>query len=146
MYTNNCKFSFIIYRLAVNFGSEAQKAQLELAPDTHEDLRKGVQQMKWDRKRKKMVHVDPVSEISSEKYFYVKCWTWNFLCYQDGGKGKMIRTESGNRIPASYSSGRYEAWKQKYHQSEENDNDDENEENQPRSHTKLGNLFFLLKI
>lgn len=52
----------------------------------------------------------------------------------------MIRTESGNRIPASYRSGRYEAWKQKYHQSEENDNDDDNEESQPRPFTKLGNF------
>ncbi|XP_077287995.1 ATP-dependent RNA helicase DDX54 [Arctopsyche grandis] len=103
--------------LAVNFGSEAQKAELELAPDTHEDLRKGHQQLKWDRKRKKMVHVDP-----------------------DGGRGKMIRTESGNRIPASYRSGRYEAWKQKYHQAEDNDDDDE-DENQPRPFTKLVSEF-----
>lgn len=31
----------------------------------------------------------------------------------------MIRTESGGRIPASYRSGRYEAWKERNHQAEE---------------------------
>lgn len=54
----------------------------------------------------------------------------------------MIRTESGNRIPASYKSGRYEAWKQKYHQAEDNDDDDE-DENQPRPFTKMGMNFNL---
>lgn len=43
----------------------------------------------------------------------------------------MIKTESGGRIPASYRSGRYQAWKEKSGRGDDNDNDDE-DDNQPQ--------------
>ncbi|KAF9800135.1 hypothetical protein SFRURICE_012792 [Spodoptera frugiperda] len=66
--------------MAVNFAVGAASAQLELAADSGDAARAHKAMLRWDRKRKKMVHVDP-----------------------DGGR-KMIRTESGGRVPASYRS------------------------------------------
>lgn len=75
--------------MAVNFNAGAESAQLELGVDSGDGARAHHAMLKWDRKRKKMVHVDP-----------------------DGGR-KMIRTESGGRVPASYRSGRYEEWRKR---------------------------------
>ncbi|XP_013139112.1 PREDICTED: ATP-dependent RNA helicase DDX54 [Papilio polytes] len=75
--------------MAVNFSVGAAGAELELGADSGEAARSQRSQLRWDRKRKKMVHVDP-----------------------DGGR-KMIRTESGGRVPASFRSGRYDHWKKR---------------------------------
>ncbi|CAH0725238.1 unnamed protein product, partial [Brenthis ino] len=73
--------------MAVNFAAGASSAELELGGDSAAGARARRAALRWDRKRKRMVHVDP-----------------------DGGR-KMIRTESGGRVPASYRSGRYDAWR-----------------------------------
>lgn len=75
--------------MAVNFAVGAEQAQLELNADSGDGARAHKAMLRWDRKRKKMVHVDP-----------------------DGGR-KMIRTESGGRVPASYRSGRYDEWRKR---------------------------------
>ncbi|CAH2105468.1 unnamed protein product [Euphydryas editha] len=76
--------------MAVNFAAGASSAELELRGDCESGLRTRRAQLRWDRKRKRMVHVDP-----------------------DGGR-KMIRTESGGRVPASFRSGRYDAWRARH--------------------------------
>ncbi|XP_045534845.1 ATP-dependent RNA helicase DDX54 [Papilio machaon] len=88
--------------MAVNFAAGAGGAELELGADSGEAVRRQRSQLRWDRKRKKMVHVDP-----------------------DGGR-KMIRTESGGRVPASFRSGRYEDWKKRNAQHDDDDDDDNN--------------------
>ncbi|CAB3257845.1 unnamed protein product [Arctia plantaginis] len=75
--------------MAVNFNAGAASATLELAADSGDAARAQRSALRWDRKRKKMVHVDP-----------------------DGGR-KMIRTESGGRVPASFRSGRYDEWRKR---------------------------------
>ncbi|CAH2244150.1 jg23456 [Pararge aegeria aegeria] len=75
--------------MAVNFAASASSAELELRSDCDAGQRTHRTQMRWDRKRKKMVHVDP-----------------------DGGR-KMIRTESGGRVSASFRSGRYAEWRKR---------------------------------
>ncbi|XP_045765584.1 ATP-dependent RNA helicase DDX54 [Maniola jurtina] len=75
--------------MAVNFAASASSAELELHGDCDVGLRGRRAQLRWDRKRKKMVHVDP-----------------------DGGR-KMIRTESGGRVSASFRSGRYDEWRRR---------------------------------
>ncbi|XP_049870083.1 ATP-dependent RNA helicase DDX54 [Pectinophora gossypiella] len=92
--------------MAVNFNAGAAAAELDMGADSGEGARQRRNQMRWDRKRKKMVHVDP-----------------------DGGR-KMIRTESGGRVPASYRSGKYDEWR-KRNAPAEADSDDE-----PRDNTR----------
>ncbi|XP_023940807.1 ATP-dependent RNA helicase DDX54 [Bicyclus anynana] len=75
--------------MAVNFSAGASSAELELRGDDAAGLRSRRAQLRWDRKRKKMVHVDP-----------------------DGGR-KMMRTESGGRVSASFRSGRYAEWRKR---------------------------------
>ncbi|XP_073943276.1 ATP-dependent RNA helicase DDX54 [Choristoneura fumiferana] len=85
--------------MAVNFMSGAGAAELDVGADSGDAARAQHRQLRWDRKRKKMVHYDP-----------------------DGGR-KMIRTESGGRVPASYRSGRYAAWRRR-HATDDGDGDD----------------------
>ncbi|KAH9635487.1 hypothetical protein HF086_015487 [Spodoptera exigua] len=47
--------------MAVNFAVGAESAQLELGADSGDAARAQKAMLRWDRKRKKMVHVDPVS-------------------------------------------------------------------------------------
>ena len=46
--------------MAVNFAVGAEQAQLELNADSGDAARNNKAMQRWDRKRKKMVHVDPV--------------------------------------------------------------------------------------
>lgn len=85
--------------MAVNFMSAASTAELELRGDSEAGLRSRRLQLRWDRKRKRMVHVDP-----------------------DGGR-KMIRTESGGRVPASFRSGRYDEWRKRNEPAHQDDHD-----------------------
>lgn len=55
-----CNFHSI-FRLTVNnFQREAKDAQLDLVGDSAEMLQKSKQLIRWDRKKKKMVTVNPV--------------------------------------------------------------------------------------
>ncbi|KPJ03702.1 ATP-dependent RNA helicase DDX54 [Papilio xuthus] len=94
--------------MAVNFAAGADGAELELGADSGEAVRRQRSQLRWDRKRKKMVHVDP-----------------------DGGR-KMIRTESGGRVPASFRSGRYDDWKKRNAQHDDDDDDNSPQQNRMR--------------
>jgi hypothetical protein len=47
--------------MAVNFQVDASSAELDMGADSGELARAKKNQLRWDRKRKKMVHVDPVS-------------------------------------------------------------------------------------
>ncbi|KAL0882577.1 hypothetical protein ABMA27_001030 [Loxostege sticticalis] len=85
--------------MAVNFNAGASSAELDMGADSGEAARARSNQLRWDRKRKKMVHVDP-----------------------DGGR-KMIRTESGGRVPASFRSGRYDEWRKRNAQVEDDPDD-----------------------
>lgn len=74
--------------MAVNFVAGASAAELEMRADCGDDERKQRGMLKWDRRRKKLTHTDDSNR-------------------------KMIRTENGGRIPASYKSGRYQLWKKR---------------------------------
>ncbi|XP_028160377.1 ATP-dependent RNA helicase DDX54 [Ostrinia furnacalis] len=95
--------------MAVNFNAGAASAELDMGADSGDMARERRQLLRWDRKRKKMVHVDP-----------------------DGGR-KMIRTESGGRVPASFRSGRYDAWRKRNAQPDDDDAPDDPHANRPVS-------------
>ncbi|KAK5650227.1 hypothetical protein RI129_001256 [Pyrocoelia pectoralis] len=84
-----------------NFQREASQAQFDLTADTAEDIKKVKQQMRWDRKKKKMVGVS-----------------------NDSNVGKL-KTEGGKWIPASYKTYRYEEWKEKTKAAENEDNNED---------------------
>ncbi|XP_037296451.1 LOW QUALITY PROTEIN: ATP-dependent RNA helicase DDX54-like [Manduca sexta] len=87
--------------MAVNFNAGAESAALSFGADSAAAARSRPPRCVGDRKRKKMVHVDP-----------------------DGGR-KMIRTESGGRVPATYRSGRYNEWKKRNAAVDDDDDDDQ---------------------
>ncbi|CAG9794949.1 unnamed protein product [Diatraea saccharalis] len=93
--------------MAVNLSTGASSAELELNADCWTEARAAATRARWDRVRKKMVHTDP-----------------------DGGR-KMIRTESGARVPASFRSGRYDEWRKRNAQYEQTDT-----EQQHNNHNK----------
>lgn len=90
--------------LTVNFEKEANSASLDLLGDTDEMMRNKSQQMKWDRKKKKMVQINPDKKVT------------------------MVRTESGQKIPATYKSGRYKKWVEKNKIEEQMEDASEEEE------------------
>lgn len=52
------------FRLAVNnFQTEANKVQFDMLGDSAEAIRMSKQLLKWDRKKKKMITVNPVCNI-----------------------------------------------------------------------------------
>lgn len=51
--------------MAVNFNASASSAQFDMNADSGDAQRQQHSMLKWDRKRKKMVHFDPVSRIFS---------------------------------------------------------------------------------
>ena len=76
------------YSIAENFARDSSNATLELVGDDVDMLRKRKTQVKWDVKKKKFHKVDKENE-------------------------KMIKSEDGKRIKASYKSGRYKDWMNK---------------------------------
>ncbi|KAG7307922.1 hypothetical protein JYU34_006538 [Plutella xylostella] len=84
--------------MAVNFSAGASAAELDLGVDTGDADRSRRNQLRWDRKRKKMVQ-------------------------DSDGSRKMIRTEFGGRIPATYRSGRYDEWKKRNAPADDDDDD-----------------------
>lgn len=75
-----------------SFAEAARHETLDLATDEGKDAKQN-RGKKWDPKQKKFVNV--ANETDGSK----------------GHASKMIRGESGVKIPASYSAGRYAAWK-----------------------------------
>ncbi|XP_034257022.1 ATP-dependent RNA helicase DDX54 [Thrips palmi] len=87
--------------LSVNFTKDANAASLDLTGDTDEMMRHKKQQMKWDRKKKKMVQVNPEKKVT------------------------MIKTEAGQWIPSTFKSGRYQNWQEKNKVEDKADSSDE---------------------
>lgn len=75
-----------------SFSAAARHETLDLATDEGKDAKQN-RGKKWDPKQKKFINV--ANETDGSK----------------GSASKMIRGESGVKIPASYSAGRYNAWK-----------------------------------
>ncbi|CCG82030.1 ATP-dependent RNA helicase dbp10 [Taphrina deformans PYCC 5710] len=75
-----------------SFAEAARHETLDLATDEGKDAKQN-RGKKWDPKQKKFINV--ANETDGSK----------------GHASKMIRGESGVKIPASYSAGRYAAWK-----------------------------------
>ncbi|KAI8976159.1 P-loop containing nucleoside triphosphate hydrolase protein [Pilobolus umbonatus] len=76
-----------------NFMEQAAKAQLDLTGDDNETIKKNKNMLRWDSKKRKFVKG---SGIGSDNK-------------------KLIRTESGALIPATYKSGRFDEWAKKKH-------------------------------
>lgn len=64
LYCANEVRSPYVYSMAVNFNAGASSAELDMGADSGEAARARSNQLRWDRKRKKMVHVDPVSNMT----------------------------------------------------------------------------------
>lgn len=82
-------------RDGASFIEQAQLATFDLAGDEGNSDRQHRMKLSWDKKKKKFV--------------------------QGGGVGadnvKLVKTESGVKLPATYRSGRFDEWKQKSHRS-----------------------------
>ncbi|CAO3692294.1 unnamed protein product [Rhizopus stolonifer] len=76
-----------------NFAEQASKAQLDLTGDDKDAMKSGKNMLRWDAKKKKFVRGTGVGSDNK----------------------KMIRTESGALISASYKSGRFDDWAKKKH-------------------------------
>lgn len=74
-----------------NFAEQAGKAQIDLIGDDNETMISKKNQLRWDSKKHKFVKGTGIGSDNK----------------------KMIRTESGALIPASYKSGRYDEWAKK---------------------------------
>ncbi|GMM38925.1 putative ATP-dependent RNA helicase [Saccharomycopsis crataegensis] len=74
------------YDIPTSYANDAQKATFDLAGDDNVQVHKQTQVMQWSKSKKNYVN----SRSTDEKF---------------------IIGESGQRIPASYKSGRFEAWK-----------------------------------
>ena len=79
------------YSLGNDFLTEAHKAIFDISADDQDGLKREKSKLKWDKKKK------------------------NFVRTQDEPKSKMIRTESGRLIPATYRSNIFNDWKKKNH-------------------------------
>ncbi|XP_031358729.1 ATP-dependent RNA helicase DDX54-like [Photinus pyralis] len=95
-----------------NFQREASQAQFDLTADTTEDIKRAKQQMRWDRKKKKMVGAKNDLKV-----------------------GKL-KTEGGKWIPASYKTYRYEEWKEKTKAAENEDNNEDDQLNDQGRYNK----------
>ncbi|XP_025833848.1 ATP-dependent RNA helicase DDX54 [Agrilus planipennis] len=87
-----------------NFQKDAIKAQFDLIGDSSEMLQSSKNQIRWDRKKKKMVAVNP------------------------NPKAGKIKTESGAWIPSSYKSDRYAQWKEKTKAAEQEEDSEDDEQ------------------
>ncbi|EAU91218.1 ATP-dependent RNA helicase DBP10 [Coprinopsis cinerea okayama7 len=77
---------------ASSFARQAQNVAFDLEGDDGDGLRKRNNTLTWDKKKKKFIKGDGVGADNV----------------------KMIRTESGAKLPATYRSGRFDEWKAKH--------------------------------
>ena len=96
LYTQSNSFVSSSYSLnegASSFAVQASHATFDLTTDEggSQNRRAGASQLKWDRKKKKFI--------------------------RGGGVGadnvKLVKTETGNKLPITYRSGRFDEWKAK---------------------------------
>ncbi|KLO19427.1 P-loop containing nucleoside triphosphate hydrolase protein [Schizopora paradoxa] len=80
-------------RDGASFAEQARGATFEVADDDGKASRQKSNQMRWDTKKKKFIKGDGVGADNM----------------------KLVKTESGARLPATYRSGRFEEWKAKTH-------------------------------
>jgi len=83
-------YSYSLNDGASSFAKQAHNVTFDLTNDDGKTLRKSNQQT-WDKKKKKFVRGDGVGADNV----------------------KMVRTENGTRLPASFRSGRFDEWKSK---------------------------------
>ena len=78
---------------ASSFAVQASRAAFDLTTDEGgpHNRRSGVSQLKWDRKKKKFIRGDGVGADNV----------------------KLVKTETGNKLPITYRSGRFDEWKAK---------------------------------
>ncbi|GAA5804121.1 hypothetical protein HPULCUR_009607 [Helicostylum pulchrum] len=76
-----------------SFMEQASKAQLDLTGDDNDAMKKGQNMLRWDSKKRKFIRGTGIGSDNK----------------------KLIRTESGALISASYKSGRFDEWAKKKH-------------------------------
>lgn len=76
-----------------SFMEQASKAQLDLTGDDNEAIKKSQNMLRWDSKKRKFIRGTGIGSDNK----------------------KLIRTESGALISASYKSGRFDEWAKKKH-------------------------------
>ncbi len=86
-------FSYSLNEGASSFAVQASRATFDLTTDegSSQNRRAGVSQLKWDRKKKKFIRGDGVGADNV----------------------KLVKTETGNKLPITYHSGRFDEWKVK---------------------------------
>jgi len=87
---------FVLFRYSLNEGAssfavQASRATFDLTTDEggSQNRRAGASQLKWDRKKKKFIRGDGVGADNV----------------------KLVKTETGNKLPITYRSGRFDEWK-----------------------------------
>ena len=85
--------SYSLNEGASSFAVQASRATFDLTTDegSSHNRRAGVSQLKWDRKKKKFIRGDGVGADNV----------------------KLVKTETGNKLPITYRSGRFDEWKAK---------------------------------
>jgi ATP-dependent RNA helicase DDX54/DBP10 len=78
---------------ASSFAKQANTVAFDLEGDEGDGKRKRQNSMTWDKKKKRFIKGDGVGADNV----------------------KMIRTESGTKLPATYRSGRFDEWKKQHH-------------------------------
>ncbi|RKP36671.1 P-loop containing nucleoside triphosphate hydrolase protein [Dimargaris cristalligena] len=91
----NTEKGYAVKKNGASFLEQAQSAVFDLNADDNSDMLKKQNALRWDTKKKKFVR--GIGLGSDNK--------------------KMLRTESGARIPASYASGSYTEWQSKHRMS-----------------------------
>lgn len=83
-------------RDGASFAQQAENAAFDLTTDEGtRDKHRGFSQLKWDRKKKKFVKGDGAGADNM----------------------KIVKTESGARLPATYRRGRFDEWRKQHHKS-----------------------------
>jgi ATP-dependent RNA helicase DDX54/DBP10 len=85
--------SYSLKEGASSFAVQASHATFDLTTDEgrSQSRRAGISQLKWDRKKKKFIRGDGVGADNV----------------------KLVKTETGNKLPITYRSGRFDEWKAK---------------------------------
>ena len=86
-------YSYSLNEGASSFAVQASRATFDLTTDEggSQNRRAGASQLKWDRKKKKFIRGDGVGADNV----------------------KLVKTETGNKLPITYRSGKFDEWKAK---------------------------------